>query len=143
MNKSLATISSSLVLAIGLTVPAWAQLGRVGVGGGAGAAGHGTAGLRHSGLSTTSDDRLGGDLRTNDQGMVKGSTKASDSSKAALKAKNKKSKVDANANTQVGASANAKVKKQKGHKNNSPDVQANADARAKVDANAQAQTPVH
>lgn len=137
MKKYLATITSSLVLAVGLTVPAWAQLGRVGAG--AGIKDQGNASLGHSDLSTSSTDRLG--VNANQQGLKASTT---DSTKTQVKAKDKvKTKANLKANAQAGASARVKAKKQKGHKNNQQDVSVKSDTSAKVDANAQAQASVH
>lgn len=139
MKKYLATITSSLVLAVGLTVPAWAQLGRVGAGAGAGIKDQGNASLGHSDLSTSSTDRLG--VNANQQGLKASTT---DSAKTQVKAKDKvKTKANLKANAQAGASARVKAKKQKGHKNNQQDVSVKSDTSAKVDANAQAQASVH
>lgn len=132
MRKPLVKISSGLVLAIGLTTPAWAQLGRGGLGAGAGASEHGAMDMGHSGVSTSSSERLGVDARTNQPDSVKGSTDVSGSTKAQVKA-DKKAKV--NANAEAGASAHAKVKKQKHGKDNQQTLQVKSDTNANVNAN--------
>jgi hypothetical protein len=130
MKKSLATISSGLVLALGLTAPAWAQL-RGGLG--ATSRGEGDLGIGRSAISTSSTDRTGLDAREGQQRIVKGSTQASDNTKTQLKTKNK---VKANANNSSRASANAKAKKQKGHKKNQQPLQTKSETNSTTQANA-------
>ena len=130
MKKSLATIP--LLLAIGLTVPAWAQHR-------AGAGAEGGARLGQSSVSTSSATRLGANARANQPGVVKGSAQASSSTNAKVKGKNKKQS-NANADVQAGASANVPAIQVKS--DTSANIGTNAklstDAGAKVDANANA-----
>ncbi len=131
MKTNLVTLSSALILAIGLTIPAWAQLGRVGAGAGAGGREQGDLGMGHE--STSSTERMGAEAGAKQDGMLKGSAKATTSTKAQLNAKNK-TKVKANA--KAGASAHLKVKKQKGQKNNPQYTQLNSNTHASVNASA-------
>ncbi len=131
MKKALATLSSGLILSIGLTVPAWAQLvrGTVGpVSRGGGDLGAGPSEISNSTLSRTHTG-IGDDQ----PGTMQTHSQTTNAAQAQLSGK-KKTKLKAHENSSASANASVNAKHQKRHEKASLTAKSNTQAKMESSA---------